>query len=115
MIGGCTVAELQERLEFSEFSEWQEFFGHEPIGEQREDIRSASLLTLLANANRDPQKRPEPFRVEDFLPDYWQDEAERQDEMKSRALHEKMRLWAAQTNRANDGIANRDTSDQAGR
>jgi hypothetical protein len=32
-----------------------------------EDVRDARLICLLANANRDPKKRPRPYRVEDFL------------------------------------------------
>jgi hypothetical protein len=30
--------------------------------------RAAALMTLVANANRDPKKKPSPYRIEDFHP-----------------------------------------------
>lgn len=45
------------------------FSAVEPIGDQREDIRNALLLTVLINANRDPES--EPAQIEKILPDWW--------------------------------------------
>jgi hypothetical protein len=39
----------------------------EPIGDERADLRAAITAALIANANRDSQKRPTPFTAEDFL------------------------------------------------
>lgn len=33
----------------------------------REDYRTASIVCMLANVNRDSKKHPEPFKIEDFL------------------------------------------------
>jgi hypothetical protein len=38
----------------------------EPFGEERADLRMAVLAALIANANRDPAKKREPFTPEDF-------------------------------------------------
>jgi hypothetical protein len=37
------------------------------MDEAKTDLRHASLMTLLANANRDTTKRPKPFTVDEFL------------------------------------------------
>lgn len=46
--------------------EWEAYYELEPFGGQWQ--QTALLASLIANANRDPEKRPEPFTVEDFLP-----------------------------------------------
>ncbi|NOH14212.1 MAG: hypothetical protein HND51_21425 [Chloroflexi bacterium] len=33
----------------------------------RSNLHTAMLLTLMANANRDPKQRSEPFTIEDFM------------------------------------------------
>lgn len=35
---------------------------------KRQDQRAALVACLIANANRDPKKRRQPYRVEDFMP-----------------------------------------------
>lgn len=50
-----------------ELVEWAAFYELEPFGEWRADLRMAVLASLIANANRDPEKRPEPFTVDDFM------------------------------------------------
>lgn len=42
----------------------------EPMGEQRADLRNAMLMQQTAEMWRDPNKRAEPFRYEDFMPFY---------------------------------------------
>lgn len=39
----------------------------EPFESTRGDYRQAAISTLLANINRDPKKRSEPFKIQDFL------------------------------------------------
>jgi Protein of unknown function (DUF4035) len=36
--------------------------------ETREDRRTALIACLIANANRDPQRRSFPFEIDDFMP-----------------------------------------------
>ncbi len=41
----------------------------EPFGEERADLRSAIVASVIANANRDPDKH-EPFTFDDFMPKF---------------------------------------------
>ncbi len=50
-----------------EIAEWRAFAQVEPFGETRADWRSAFEMSLLANVNRNPEKRSEPFTAADFL------------------------------------------------
>lgn len=73
---GSTVAELKARLGHAEFTEWQAFYAIEPFGHARSDIQTALLASLVANAHRDTKKRPRPYGIRDFIPEYWQQRAE---------------------------------------
>lgn len=42
----------------------------EPFGEERDDLRSAQIAQLIANANRDPKRKPQPFKLSDFMFDF---------------------------------------------
>jgi hypothetical protein len=50
-----------------EFSEWMAYFRLEPFGAEREDMRAGIIAATIANANRDPKKRPKPFTPGDFM------------------------------------------------
>jgi hypothetical protein len=65
-----TVEEMLERMSWQEFLEWQEYYGLEPFGEERADLRSGIVASVLANVNRDPKKRSKPFEPTDFMPYY---------------------------------------------
>lgn len=45
------------------------FYQIEPFGDLVADERHGSAASLLANLNRDPKTRPEPYTPEDFI--YW--------------------------------------------
>ena len=47
--------------------EWMAYGELEPFGEERADYRTASIVQMLANINRDPKKHPDGFKIEDFL------------------------------------------------
>lgn len=72
-----------------EFTEWMSFFQLQPYGEWRADFRTASLMALIANVNRDPNKDKE-FTPQDFMPNFEKalEEREAQEEIPA---HE--RLW----------------------
>jgi len=36
--------------------------------QERQDARAALICAVIANANRNPKKRPRPFRISDFMP-----------------------------------------------
>jgi hypothetical protein len=40
----------------------------EPFGEERADVRAGIIAAVIANANRDRKKRPDPFTPADFMP-----------------------------------------------
>jgi hypothetical protein len=50
----------------------------EPIGGPGDDVRMGMIASTIANTNRDPEKRPEPFDPIDFIP--WAVAAERDDD-----------------------------------
>jgi len=66
-----TVGELLDRISSRELTEWMIFDQHEPIGDARMDVLFALLDSILANVNRNPVVRREPYSTSDFLPDWW--------------------------------------------
>lgn len=66
------MAEAQARCGSAEFAQWIAYWEIEPWGDVRGDVQAATLAALIANANRDPSRRPQPFRPSDFVIDYWQ-------------------------------------------
>lgn len=40
----------------------------EPFGGIAEDFRAGQIAAVIANANRDRDKRPQPFTASDFMP-----------------------------------------------
>lgn len=63
-----TRRELLARMPSHELTEWQAYERVEPFGEARADLRMAILAALIANTNRDPKARREPFTPADFMP-----------------------------------------------
>ena len=61
---------MLERMTWGELLEWREFYALEPWGDERADLRSGIVASILANTNRDPKKRPQPFEPTDFMPFY---------------------------------------------
>jgi hypothetical protein len=53
-------------LSIEKLTEWQAFFNLEPYARGWEPF--AMLASVIANANRNPEEKPEPFTVEDFMP-----------------------------------------------
>ncbi len=66
-----SVRELRSRVDFREFLEWEIYERVEPFQCDRVDYAGALLAAILANVNRDPEKRKQPYQVTDFLPP-WQ-------------------------------------------
>lgn len=53
-------------MSWSEFLYWIEYEKLEPWGEERADLRSATIACILANQNRDPKKTRKPYTVDMF-------------------------------------------------
>jgi hypothetical protein len=52
-------------LTAKQFTEWEHFAQLEPFDETRQDYRIASIVTMLANINRDPKKKG--YELSDFV------------------------------------------------
>lgn len=63
---GCTIRELEARMDSREFSEWMAYYSIEPWGEDRADLRTGILASLTANINR--KKNAKPYSPVDFMP-----------------------------------------------
>lgn len=50
--------------------EWMAYAELEPFGEERADLRMATLAALIANIYRDPKQKSTPFEIEDFMPKF---------------------------------------------
>lgn len=47
------------------FNEWRLYDELEPFGPERADYRAASIVSVLANANRNSKKKPKPYTIDD--------------------------------------------------
>jgi hypothetical protein len=65
---GKTARQLLSELTSEEITEWQAYYELEPFGELVADQRHGIAQATLANLKRDPRKRPDAFKPEDFLP-----------------------------------------------
>jgi hypothetical protein len=65
---GKTVRQLLAEISSAELNEWRAYSMLEPFGEQLADLRHGIALSALANLHRDPKRRREPYRPEDFIP-----------------------------------------------
>lgn len=59
---------MMDRMSAIEFDGWAAYFAVEPFGAERADLRAGIVAATVANANRDPKKRREPFQPSDFMP-----------------------------------------------
>lgn len=62
-----SVGELLDTVSYPELLEWADFYGLEPWGEWRADVRTAQVVQTLANINRDSKQHPEPYALSDFM------------------------------------------------
>ena len=50
--------------------EWLAYHRINPWGQWRDDLRSGIVASVIANVNRDPKRKPEPFTASDFIPQF---------------------------------------------
>jgi hypothetical protein len=60
-----TVAEMLSRISSLELTEWMAYYKMDPFGEERADMRSAMVCTVMANAWGKKK-----FKIEDFMPKF---------------------------------------------
>lgn len=56
-----------DAMPYSDYADFKRFYDIEPWGLPMHDAMNAWSMSLLANTNRNSERRPEPFRMEDFL------------------------------------------------
>lgn len=61
------MAEWEAVISENELTEWMTFYAKEPFGDRRSDIQSAQICALLANINRNPKKRSQPYRIGEYM------------------------------------------------
>ena len=66
------MAEWQEAMSSSEFSEWMAFGGLHPFGDGRADLRMGILAATMVNLWRG--KDDQPAKPEDFMPQFEEEE-----------------------------------------
>jgi hypothetical protein len=63
-----TVGQLLASISSRELTEWQVYYGLEPFGEERADLRAGIVASVVANSNRDPKRQAKPFEPRQFMP-----------------------------------------------
>jgi hypothetical protein len=70
-----TVSELLSRSSSRELAEWNAYYGLEPFGEERADLRAGIVAATLANVFR--EKSAKAYKPVDFMPQF--DKPQQQD------------------------------------
>jgi len=78
-----TLAEVDDTFSGSEIATWEALRDLAPFGFRGEWVRFAARQSLLANANRDAKTRPQPFSLNDFLPEWLRYEAQAGESLES--------------------------------
>ena len=63
-----TVSELLSRISSRELTEWQAYYGLEPFGEDRADLRAGIVASTVANVYR--KSGTQPYKAQDFMPKF---------------------------------------------
>lgn len=61
---------LLRELSSWQVTEWLAYYGLEPFGEERSDLRAGIVAATVANANRDAKRRAKPFEPGEFMPKF---------------------------------------------
>ena len=90
------IKQLMREIDSEEFSWWLAYYKVDPFGPERDDLRSAIQSQLLANINRDTKKKPTPFTIKDFMPDFNPKEPSRPTEEHRKAIKKKFMKFIKQ-------------------
>lgn len=58
---------MLKRMPATVFIDWMNYDAMEPFGPWRLDWLFAEVCTMIANVNRDPKRKPMPWKTTDFL------------------------------------------------
>lgn len=70
MVGRVDVSRMLGEMSSEDFTEWKAYEKLEPFGPLSEEWRIANLTSIIANVNRNPKKRSQPFTAKDFMRNY---------------------------------------------
>jgi hypothetical protein len=99
-----SVKQAQREIDSREFTEWMAYWNVEPFGPEREDQRAGEIAAVIANVNRDPKTKSEPWTAVDFFPRLAvvrsaeterPTEEEEEERPAGPTLEDKIRGWAA--------------------
>jgi hypothetical protein len=77
--GRMDVDAMLREIGARQLHEWLSFWNLEGFGEKRADMRMGIVASLVANINRDPKRKPAPFKPADFIPKIKEDTARMQE------------------------------------
>lgn len=66
--GYVSVRKMLGEMSLRELGQWWALWQIDPWGEERADLRSGITDYVIAETNRDPRKRSQPFSPRDFMP-----------------------------------------------
>ena len=89
---GCTVRELLARVDAHELVEWMVFYGLEPWGDERADLRAGIQAATTANCHRTSKGKA--FEPDDFMPKFDREAPKQKDPSK---IAQAMMLLASRT------------------
>ena len=75
-LGYASPQKMLGEMRPSELGEWLAEYSIAPWGEWRDDLRAAQTTAMIANVNRDPKRKPEPFHPRDFMYDHIMEQAD---------------------------------------
>lgn len=72
-------------LDAQQMAEWEAYFRCEPHGEERADWHAAQICSILAEVNRDRDKKHDAYTIHDFKLDFFKEDGPEQsmEDMKS--------------------------------
>lgn len=62
---GWSIRWAEENIDARELAEWLAYYRVEPFGEERDDMRSASIACTMANIHRGKNQRA--YRISEFM------------------------------------------------
>lgn len=65
--GRADADDFLNELPADQFDKWKVYAALEPFGARADDERNGLAIAVFANANRDKEKKREPFTAADFM------------------------------------------------
>ena len=63
-----SIARAMREIDSRELTYWMAYYKVEPWGARMDDIRMGMIASTIANCNRDPKRKPDPFQPIDYIP-----------------------------------------------